>query len=175
MHLAAMSEDSIQSDMLPDAVDAYKPETELEDTLVPDLIADKTGILSEDKDADTCGDRTYAAESSVDSQSDAGTSVYGNSAVMDHVIVPPVLRSAICASYPPAARKEGTEGTAVFLLEIDENGNVIDAVMQKSAGSRILDRAARGAVLKGSFIPGTSDGVPVRSYVTVEVEFRLDK
>ena len=162
---ASASESSWQADM-PDSGDrAARSEPKPENEPVPDSAE---AVIP---DGNTSGDRAQTAEAT-GNQAYAAGSMPGDRA---SVVMPPELRYPINASYPPAARKEGTEGTAVFLLEIDETGKVVDAVLKRSAGSRILDRAARSAVMRGIFSPGTSDGVPVRSYVTVEVEFRLDK
>lgn len=56
--------------------------------------------------------------------------------------------------YPPQARRNGWEGTAVVALEIDANGELTEARIHKSSGYRILDEAALKMMRSARFAGG---------------------
>jgi|GEM_PF-3700117 len=78
-------------------------------------------------------------------------------------------------SYPALSRKLGEEGEAVFVLKVEESGQVSEATLEKSSGHERLDEAAKAALLAASFEPARKNGVALASRKTFRVEFRLDK
>ncbi len=75
-------------------------------------------------------------------------------------------------TYPPLSRRLGEEGEAVFILTIGAQGKVSQALLEKSSGSRRLDKAAKEALLGASFrVPGRVNDAPFRK--RFRVEFRL--
>lgn len=71
--------------------------------------------------------------------------------------------------YPRSARLNGDEGLVVLALDIDAVGRVTDGRIQKSSGSRDLDRTTLRALRECAFTPATVNGEPTA--VTGLVEF----
>lgn len=61
--------------------------------------------------------------------------------------------------YPARAARNGESGTVALSLLIGVDGKVADAKVQKSSGSRELDRAAIAALSMCQFKPATNNGV----------------
>jgi protein TonB len=76
--------------------------------------------------------------------------------------------------YPRLAKQAGITGTVWINVLLDEEGNVIDAIIAKSSGIKSLDEAALKAAYKNKFKPGIQNGRPVKVWVTYLVEFKLD-
>jgi protein TonB len=62
-------------------------------------------------------------------------------------------RLARFKKYPPAARSRGTQGQVVIAFTLDGQGRVLDANVDKSSGSSLLDRAALAAVREAQPLP----------------------
>jgi len=77
--------------------------------------------------------------------------------------------------YPRLAKQAGITGTVWVKALVDEEGNVIKAIVGKSSGVASLDEAAVEAALKNKFKPGIQNGRPVKVWVTYEMEFTLSK
>lgn len=75
--------------------------------------------------------------------------------------------------YPDEAKKEGLQGKVFIKATIDENGDVINISVAKSAAPA-LDKAAADAIKRTKFTPGTKDGKTVKAEVTIPVHFKLD-
>ena len=58
---------------------------------------------------------------------------------------------------------------------VDEDGNVMKAMVGKSSGTESLDGAAVEASYKNKFKPGIQNGRPVKVWVTYKVDFTLDR
>jgi protein TonB len=76
--------------------------------------------------------------------------------------------------YPRLARQAGIAGTVWVKALIDEQGNVIKAIVAKSSGTVSLDESAIDAAVKNKFKPGIQNGRPVKVWVTYPVEFTLE-
>ena len=76
--------------------------------------------------------------------------------------------------YPVNALRDGHSGTVVLKVRIDADGNPGDIDIEKSSGTRALDRAARDAVRQWRFSPKTVGGTPVASELSVPVDFKLE-
>jgi len=75
--------------------------------------------------------------------------------------------------YPLLAKRKGLEGVVILLVEVDPEGNCIDAEIFETSGHKILDKAALKSVTTWKFYPATKNGVPVPSTVKVPVRFEL--
>src|SRR5690606_18296801 len=84
-------------------------------------------------------------------------------------------RSLNPPEYPRAAQWDGQQGRVVLVVEVDENGNVVDIVIGKSSGYHLLDRAAMRAARKWRFNPAIVNGRRVPGKVTVHVAFVLEE
>lgn len=92
------------------------------------------------------------------------------------VRVQPVVTAASCEKpeYPAASRRLEETGTVVLRFLIAEGGRVVDSKVETSSGSPRLDEAARQALSKCKFKPGTVDGVPEQSWASMKYTWRLD-
>lgn len=75
--------------------------------------------------------------------------------------------------YPPIALRNRIEGTVILRVLVGEDGEVKEIEVDKSSGSRDLDRAAREAVMKWKFKPGMRGGVACAGRARVPVSFTL--
>ena len=75
--------------------------------------------------------------------------------------------------YPREELNAGITGTVVLLVTVDENGNPIQVVVEKSSHDRGLDRSAVEAAKKWRFNPKVENGRRVSGVVRVPVDFSL--
>lgn len=74
--------------------------------------------------------------------------------------------------YPESAKKANIEGKVLVKAIIDENGNVANASIEKSANDD-LDKAALNAIRATKFTPAEKDGKIVKSEVVIPILFKL--
>ncbi len=77
-------------------------------------------------------------------------------------------------SYPRLAEQAGITGRVYVKALVDEEGNVLRAMVAKSSGTESLDEAAIEAAYHNKFKPGIQNGRPVKVWVTYKVDFVLD-
>ena len=66
------------------------------------------------------------------------------------------------------------EGTVITSVLVSESGQVLEVRVLRGVTRAVgLNEAAQQAMRRSSFQPGTKDGVRVKSWVTVPVEFKL--
>ena len=95
---------------------------------------------------------------------------------------PPVRTGAViqagatCAKpdYPSASRRLEEEGTVTLKFLIGIDGRVMQAEVEKTSGFQRLDEAARNALSKCQFKPGTVDGKPEQSWASIKYTWRLE-
>ena len=95
---------------------------------------------------------------------------------------PPVKTAAViqpgatCAKpdYPSASRRLEEEGTVTLRFLIGTDGRVLQAEIEKTSGYPRLDDAARNALSKCQFRPGTVDGKPEQSWASIRYAWRLE-
>jgi protein TonB len=85
----------------------------------------------------------------------------------------PALASEFKPAYPDEAKKNEIEGTVVLRVNIDENGNVTDAKVQKGLGYG-LDEASISAMRKFKFKPATKGGEAVATTILYNFSWYLD-
>src|SRR4029079_1267679 len=85
-----------------------------------------------------------------------------------------ILRQA-AATYPPIARVQRIEGSVVVNVLVAETGQVQETRLLSGGTGRyaLLGEAALQAVRRSAFAPGTKDGVHVKSWTTVRIDFKL--
>lgn len=90
------------------------------------------------------------------------------------------LRTAVlsdgCAvpDYPSRAARNGEEGTVTLALLVGSNGKVSDSRIQKSSGSRDLDKAAISALSSCSFKPAMAGGAPEAGWAQIAYVWKLE-
>ncbi len=75
--------------------------------------------------------------------------------------------------YPKFAKQAGLEGIVHVKALVDEEGNVLDAILGKTCGVASLDEAAFKDALKCNYKPAIQKGRPVKFWVTYKVEYVL--
>ena len=87
-----------------------------------------------------------------------------------------IQAGAHCAKpdYPSASRRMEEEGTVTLKFLIGVDGKVLQADIEKSSGFTRLDEAARNALSKCQFRPGTVDGKPEQSWASIKYTWRLE-
>ncbi len=85
----------------------------------------------------------------------------------------PRLSSDIKPVYPFAAQRLRKEADVSVDVLVDENGKVIDTRMGEKAGFG-FDDAARAAASRAEFVPASTQGVKVKMWTTIKVQFRLE-
>ena len=78
-------------------------------------------------------------------------------------------------AYPRDAIQKRQEGTVMLRVKIGIDGAPLEAVVEKSSGYMSLDRAAREAVMKWRFTPGTRNGQPFIAWGLVPISFKLNE
>lgn len=92
------------------------------------------------------------------------------------VRTPPVVDAKACEKpeYPSAALRARETGIVLLAFLIDVDGTALESKIERSAGSRRLDEAARGALALCKFKPATTDGKPERAWAKIEYEWKID-
>jgi len=77
-------------------------------------------------------------------------------------------------NYPPTSRRLGETGVVTLQIYVDEEGRVVEAKVAKSSGFPRLDETAVKHVKRAwRFKPGTKNGKPFATWMTVPVRFVL--
>jgi D-alanyl-D-alanine endopeptidase (penicillin-binding protein 7) len=105
----------------------------------------------------------------------AGTTPHGDALGPDAITTKPVARFDSCAKpeYPQAALAQRLQGTVTLRFLVDTDGSVAEALVAKSSGDASLDEAARAAIAKCHFTPGTAGGKPAPAWVPVQYVWSL--
>jgi protein TonB len=75
--------------------------------------------------------------------------------------------------YPEMARRAQIEGTVIVKVLVGPDGNVKDAVVIQSV-HQLLNSAALTAARKCKFIPGKQRNIPVKAWMALPFNFRLN-
>ena len=81
----------------------------------------------------------------------------------------------IAPAYPPQSRRMREEGSVDVLLELDVNGNVVNARVARSSGHPRLDAAALEAVRQWHCEPARRDGRAVGAVALQSFDFSLQR
>ncbi len=82
-------------------------------------------------------------------------------------------RSMKNVPYPRVAVTQHMEGTVILRVLVGVDGVPQSIDIERSSGHSVLDRAAKDAVMKWRFEPGTRDGQPFAAYGLVPIAFKL--
>lgn len=78
-------------------------------------------------------------------------------------------------SYPESAEKDDTEGRVVVKFVIEKDGSVGQAEVIRSVRADLDNEALRVVKAMPKWNPGKNDGIPVRSYFTLPVNFKIPR
>ena len=91
----------------------------------------------------------------------------------------PIVRSRVALQrmkppiYPPRCLRSGTEGVVKVRVLVGEDGSPQEITLANSSGDSALDEAALTAVRDWIFVPAMRNGLPVRSWAVVPIEFKM--
>ena len=78
--------------------------------------------------------------------------------------------------YPIEARRRGMSGVVTLRVRVDAQGRPVEATVETSSGSRLLDEAARKFVLaRWHFIAASQGGTPVEAIALIPINFVIEK
>lgn len=126
---------------------------------------------------DDSGLDRYRHDTSTDITPPTGGSVTtGGGTQADVAHTPAIVDFSSCTKpeYPRNAARSGQEGTVTLQFLIGANGRVVESRIDKTSGSRELDRTAQQALSQCQFTPATVDGRPQQSWTSVQYVWRLD-
>lgn len=103
--------------------------------------------------------------------SDTGESIPDPDVFVKMEIEPEMLEY-YTPEYPRLAQQIGQTGVVWVKALVDPQGKVRNALVAKTSGSDLLDRAATEGAYKNAFKPGIQNGRAVHCWVTYRVEFR---
>lgn len=105
-----------------------------------------------------------------------GASGGGEVAPRTPVRVAPIIDASNCAkpNYPAAALRNEETGTVSLAFLVGKDGKVASAKVERSSGSRDLDRAALNGLSLCRFTAGTVDGIPYESWFHMQYEWKID-
>jgi len=76
--------------------------------------------------------------------------------------------------YPPLARAQRVEGSVIMSVLVSETGQILDAKVISGVNRPVgINEAALQTIRRSTFAPGIKDGVRVKSWTTVRVDFKL--
>jgi protein TonB len=76
--------------------------------------------------------------------------------------------------YPSQSRRLQESGTVQLRFYVGTDGRVIESMVERSSGFKRLDEAARVALSKCQFKPGTVDGKPEASWANLRYVWKLE-
>ncbi|MBY0572151.1 MAG: energy transducer TonB [Undibacterium sp.] len=90
--------------------------------------------------------------------------------------VAPVMDAKSCESpkYPKAALMNEETGTVTLGFLVSADGKVVESKVEKSSGSKSLDKAALSALSLCKFKPGSKDGKPDQLWAKVDFVWKLE-
>lgn len=93
----------------------------------------------------------------------------------DTLTTPPVAQFDSCERpvYPPGALAARAEGTVSLRFLVSTEGRVLDARVDRSSGNASLDEAARSALVKCRYTPGTVNGTPSEQWTDVKYVWKV--
>ncbi len=78
--------------------------------------------------------------------------------------------------YPAQALRMHVSGVVTLKVRVDAQGRPVDAVIENSSGSKLLDTTALKFVLaRWHFIPATQGGTAIEAYALVPISFVIEK
>jgi protein TonB len=83
---------------------------------------------------------------------------------------PPVPVRTVPPDYPDELRRDGVSGLVMVKCTIDEQGNVVEPMVEKSSNAA-FEKPALVAIKKWKFKPAKQDGAPVAIKVSIPIKF----
>jgi TonB family protein len=87
-------------------------------------------------------------------------------------LTPAHITHQAAATYPPIARIQHVQGSVVVSVLVSETGQVMETRVV-SGPQAVLNEAAQQSIRRSTFSAGEKDGVRVKSWTNVRVDFKL--
>jgi TonB family protein len=87
-------------------------------------------------------------------------------------LTPAHITHQAVASYPPIARIQHVQGSVVVSVLVSETGQILETRVV-SGPQAVLNEAAQQSIRRSTFSAGEKDGVRVKSWTNVRVDFKL--
>ncbi|UCF20646.1 MAG: TonB family protein [Gemmatimonadota bacterium] len=161
----------------PEEPAGYQTLAEPED--IPDEIPESSGLVFDESDftgegiEGGRGGGALDAEAKLDNGDD-------DQPYLSHYTVAPVLLNmeevaeAMYDAYPRMLKAAGIGGVVLVWIRIDEEGQVVRSLVNRSSGRGPLDDAALEVTRLMRFKPGQNDDQPVPVWVVMPIEFRVE-
>lgn len=109
-----------------------------------------------------------------ESSGGGGTSTIAVPHTPVHIAAVVDARACDKPEYPPRSLALGEEGTVYLAMLIGPEGQVLESRIEKSSGSKALDKAAVNGLSLCKFKPGTVDGVPEKSWAKLQYAWTIN-
>ena len=88
--------------------------------------------------------------------------------------VPATFDASKCkVEYPKASLMNEEQGITSMSFLVNPDGSVADSKLEKSSGSKGLDKAAMKGISACKFKAGSKDGAPAQTWPTVDYAWKL--
>src|SRR3954451_5144284 len=87
-------------------------------------------------------------------------------------LTPAHITHQAAATYPPIARVQHVQGSVIVSVLVSETGQILETRVV-SGPQAVLNEAAQQSIRRSTFSPGEKDGVRVKSWTNVRVDFKL--
>lgn len=87
---------------------------------------------------------------------------------------PPAPLETPKPEYPAIAKQAGIQGKVIVQILLDLDGSVMQTRVARSSGNQALDDAAAEGAKKFKFTPAKQRDKPVRVWVSMPIDFRLE-
>jgi protein TonB len=152
---------------IPEDIEIPPPPQEVEMPKVPVNIEISDDASEDDTIEDTSFDFTDDMPPPISSGASGGPKVFY---AFDE---PPQPIYQAPVRYPAIAREAEMEGTVVVLIFVDERGNVFNVQILSSSVPKVLEEAAIISARKWRFKPGKQRNVPVKTTISVPIQFKI--
>jgi protein TonB len=100
----------------------------------------------------------------------------GDLVLLDRVSIPPTLIKRVDPKYPLQAFNMGISGTLTVNALINETGDVVRTEILKGIkGGYGFEKSAETAIRQWKFRPAEKDGVPVRVWKPIDINFKMSQ
>lgn len=98
---------------------------------------------------------------------------YGELVSLGVGVTPPRMQGSLDPRYPLMAQRLKKEATVIVSVLVDETGHVQQAKLAKEKVGFGFDESALQAARRARFEPARKDGVLVKTWTNLKIEFRL--
>ena len=162
----------------PQPVEMNKPKINLPEQPIielprlPDTTSDPTkAITTRTRSSDDTGIRD---DSSSGGGATSGSGETGTKHIPVHLAAQVDSNACAKPEYPLSSLRNQEEGTVNLAMLIGVDGKVLESKVEKSSGSKALDRAAIAGLSLCKFSAGSTDGIPEKSWAKLQYVWTIN-